>query len=53
MADITLLLLNSDTWNHLPMFKRMSFGSMKNLSTKWVYKLYILNIYVKTWFGIR
>ena len=31
----------------------MSSGSFKNVSTKWVYKSYLLDIYVKTGFGIK
>ena len=31
----------------------MSSGSFKNVSTKWVYKSYIFNVYVKTGFGIK
>ena len=31
----------------------MSSGSFKNVSAKWVYYSYILNIYVKTGFGIK
>ena len=31
----------------------MSSSLFKNVSTKWVYKLYIFNIYVKTGFGIK
>ena len=46
MTDITLLLLHSNTWNHLTLFKRMSSGSFKNASSKWVYISYIYHHHV-------
>ena len=53
--DIQLLLLLSNTWNHLTVCKKKKRAQihLKMLSTKYVYESYIFNIYVWRGFGIK
>ena len=68
MTDVKLLVLHSNTWNHstvckpvwdsntwnhLTVYKRISLSPFKNVSTKWIYKSYISNVYVKAGIGIK
>ena len=46
MVDVKLLLLYSNTWNHLNVYKKLTQAHLKMLSAKCVYKSYIFNIYV-------
>ena len=47
MNDVKLLLLHNNTSNHLTMCnKKIISGLLKMLSTKYVYKSYMVNIYV-------
>ena len=45
-------MFDRNTGNYLTVYKRMSSDSSKNLSTKWVYKSYIFDTYVKTWMAL-
>ena len=45
MNDVKLLLLNSNTWNHLTVCKKMSSGSFKNVINK-MFINHIFNVYV-------
>ena len=40
MTDVTSLLLDINTWNHLTVYKRMTPGSFKNVTPKEVHKSY-------------
>ena len=47
-------MFDRTTWNHLPVYRRISSGSFKNASTKCVYKWYTFDVYVKKeGFGIK
>ena len=46
MTDVKLLLLHSNTWNHLIVCKIRAQGRFKMLLTKSVNKSYIFTIYV-------
>ena len=53
-SKIELFMLDRNTVNHLTMRKQMSSGLLKNVFYEvFVYKSYILNIYVWTGFGIK
>ena len=42
MTDVELLVLHSNTWNHLTICRQMSSGSFKNVNYKLcIYKLYV------------
>ena len=46
MTDVKFLLLDSNTWNHLTVYKeKMSSGSFKNVIYKMCFKI-IFDIYV-------
>ena len=42
MTDVKLLLLQTNTWNHLTVWEKISSTCLKMLSTNFVYKSYIL-----------
>ena len=42
---IELLVIHSNTWNHLILHRKMSLGSFKNVIKKCVYRSYIFNMH--------
>ena len=42
MTDVELLVLDSNTWNHLTVFHQMISGSFKNF----IYKLFAYKSYI-------
>ena len=45
MTDVKLLVLHSNTWNHLSVYKKSTQAHLKMLS-KSVYKSYIFELYI-------
>ena len=45
MIHVQLLLLGSNSWNHLTVCKKFAQVRLKMLSTKWAEKSYIFDIY--------
>ena len=45
MTDVELLLLFSNTWNHLTVDKKMSLGSFKNVINMFINYIYLIYIY--------
>ena len=53
MIDVKLLLLHSNTWNHLTVCKKMSSGSFKNVIKIMCLQIIYINVYVQTVIGIK